>query len=66
MGWNTWNKFWCGINETLIHDSIDALIEIYDKNKMEKLEYIEEYINKSFTYVDFKILPKEEIIMIIK
>ena len=22
-------------------------------NKMEKLEYIEEYINKSFTYVDF-------------
>ena len=27
MGWNTWNKFWCGINETLIHDSIDALIE---------------------------------------
>ena len=26
MGWNTWNKFWCGINETLIHDSIDALI----------------------------------------
>ena len=26
MGWNTWNKFWCGINEILIHDSIDALI----------------------------------------
>ena len=31
----------------------NSLIEIYDKNKMEKLEYIEEYINKSFTYVDF-------------
>ena len=26
MGWNTWNKFRCRINETLIHDSIDALI----------------------------------------
>ena len=31
----------------------NSLIEIYDKNKMEKLEYIEEYINKSITYVDF-------------
>ena len=31
----------------------NSLIEIYDKNKMEKLEYIEEYINKSFSYVDF-------------
>ena len=27
MGWNTWNKFWCNINEDLIHDSIDALID---------------------------------------
>lgn len=27
MGWNTWNKFKCKINETLIHDSIDALKE---------------------------------------
>ena len=26
MGWNTWNKFWCGINETLIKDSIDQFI----------------------------------------
>ena len=26
MGWNTWNKFACGINETLIYDSIDAII----------------------------------------
>ena len=26
MGWNTWNKYRCHINETLIHDSIDALI----------------------------------------
>ena len=26
MGWNTWNKFQCGINETLINDSINALI----------------------------------------
>ena len=27
MGWNTWNKFACDINETLIHDSIDALVD---------------------------------------
>ena len=27
MGWNTWNKFACNINETLIHDSIDALVD---------------------------------------
>ena len=26
MGWNTWNKFACNINETLIYDSIDALV----------------------------------------
>ena len=26
MGWNTWNKFACKINETLIYQSIDALI----------------------------------------
>ena len=26
MGWNTWNKFGCNINETLIYDSIDALV----------------------------------------
>ena len=25
MGWNTWNKFKCKINETLIRNSIDAL-----------------------------------------
>ena len=25
MGWNTWNKFACNINETLIYQSIDAL-----------------------------------------
>ena len=25
MGWNTWNKFQCNINEELIRDSIDAL-----------------------------------------
>ena len=26
MGWNTWNKFYCGINQTLIRESIDALV----------------------------------------
>ena len=26
MGWNTWNKFGCEIDETLIKDSIDALV----------------------------------------
>ena len=25
MGWNTWNKFQCNINEKLIRDSIDVL-----------------------------------------
>ena len=27
MGWNTWNKFGCSINQTLIRDSIDAMID---------------------------------------
>ena len=26
MGWNTWNKFRCNINQTLIRESIDALV----------------------------------------
>ena len=25
MGWNTWNKFGCNINEQLIRDTIDTL-----------------------------------------
>jgi len=27
MGWNSWNHFACGINETLILDTMDALVE---------------------------------------
>ena len=27
MGWNPWNKFGCGINETLIKQTADQLIE---------------------------------------
>ena len=30
-----------------------SLIELYNKNKKEKIEYIEEYINKAISYVDF-------------
>jgi alpha-galactosidase len=26
LGWNTWNKFGCGINETLVRDVADAMI----------------------------------------
>ncbi|KAH3764189.1 Melibiase family protein [Pelomyxa schiedti] len=26
MGFNTWNHFWCGINETLVYDTIDAMV----------------------------------------
>ena len=26
MGWNTWNRFACNINETLIKKSVDLLI----------------------------------------
>ena len=26
MGWNSWNKFGCNINEKLIYDTIDALV----------------------------------------
>jgi hypothetical protein len=34
-----------------------SLEDLYDKNKMEKIEYIEEYINKARTYVDFYLNP---------
>jgi len=27
MGWNTWNKFGCSIDETLIYESVDQIIE---------------------------------------
>lgn len=27
MGWNSWNKFNCNINEKLIRDTIDALVD---------------------------------------
>ncbi len=27
MGWNSWNKFGCNINEQLIYDTIDALVD---------------------------------------
>ena len=26
MGWNSWNKFGCNINEKLIYNTIDALV----------------------------------------
>ena len=39
MGWNTWNKFGCGINEKLIYDSIDALAS----SRLSKAGY--KYIN---------------------
>ncbi len=27
MGWNTWNKFGCSIDETLIYESVDQIVE---------------------------------------
>ena len=39
MGWNTWNKFGCEINEKLIYDTIDVL------NKSGLIEYGYNYIN---------------------
>lgn len=39
MGWNTWNKFGCDINEKLIYDTIDVL------NKSGLIEYGYNYIN---------------------
>ena len=26
MGWSSWNKFGCNINEKLIYDTIDAMV----------------------------------------
>ena len=31
----------------------NSLIELYEKNKSEKIDYIEDYINKAATYVEF-------------
>ena len=31
----------------------NSLIELYEKNKSEKIDYIEDYINKAVSYVDF-------------
>jgi len=39
MGWNTWNKFACSINETLIRESADKIVEL----GLDKLGY--KYVN---------------------
>ena len=31
----------------------NSLIELYEKNKSEKIDYIEEYVNKAVTYIEF-------------
>jgi len=39
MGWNTWNKFGCQINESLIKSSTDKIVEL----GLDKLGY--KYVN---------------------
>ncbi|XP_058114806.1 alpha-galactosidase 1-like [Magnolia sinica] len=39
MGWNSWNHFWCGINETIVRETADALVS----TGLSKLGY--EYVN---------------------
>ena len=39
MGWNSWNKFACNINETLIKDTADQIIAL----GLDKLGYV--YVN---------------------
>jgi alpha-galactosidase len=39
MGWNSWNRFWCNINETLIREIADAMVA----NGMKDAGY--EYVN---------------------
>ena len=46
MGWNTWNKFGCNINEQLILDSIDALNKHFDQKYTEIPRDLNEAMNK--------------------
>ncbi len=39
MGWNSWNKFACNINEVLIRQTADKIVEM----GLDKLGY--EYVN---------------------
>ena len=39
MGWNSWNHFHCGINQTIVEQTADAFI----KNGLDKLGYV--YVN---------------------
>ncbi|KJY25574.1 hypothetical protein VR45_39045, partial [Streptomyces sp. NRRL S-495] len=39
MGWNSWNKFGCNINETLIRETADALVA----NGLDRAGY--QYVN---------------------
>lgn len=39
MGWNTWNKFGCSINEHIIRDNADRIVEL----GLDKLGY--KYVN---------------------
>uniref|UniRef100_A0ACD5Y3P7 Uncharacterized protein n=1 Tax=Avena sativa TaxID=4498 RepID=A0ACD5Y3P7_AVESA len=47
MGWNSWNHFGCGINETIIRDIADAMVD----TGLAKLGY--EYINIDDCWADF-------------
>ena len=28
MGWNSWNKFACNVNEQVVRDTVDAMVSI--------------------------------------
>lgn len=36
MGWNSWNRFGCDINESLIHETVDAALNL----GLDKLGYV--------------------------
>ena len=33
MGWNSWNKFGCNLNETLIKDTVDQIVRLGLRDK---------------------------------
>ncbi|KAG6501872.1 hypothetical protein ZIOFF_041756 [Zingiber officinale] len=56
MGWNSWNRFNCNINETLIKETADAIVS----TGLAKLGY--QYINLDDCWAEYNRTPKGEVV----
>ncbi|KAG6501871.1 hypothetical protein ZIOFF_041755 [Zingiber officinale] len=56
MGWNSWNRFGCNINETLIKETADAIVS----TGLAELGY--QYVNLDDCWAEYNRTPKGEVV----